>query len=308
MAILLFDKDGNGSAELEALTGQWYASSPYRGIATEIEFATREVASRVGDAVVRLAAETYAADKGEESGLVRAVRLPVACLALLRHASLTSVSHESTGRKVKMDENEKMPFEWMVDRDDRAMRERYYRALDALYAYLTDNNVKEWTESDVYKSAQRSVVKSIREFEAVYPVDGSYYVYYMMQPLVLEAQQAVLKPLAGDKWDSVLDGTADSALVGYARKAAVLSALITAGERWSLEVFPLEIARRFSPSYQGNRASNAATTSEIDWYLDKLRAQRKEAINGVASLLDPDGAGYSLIPDNDPRRKFFTTV
>ena len=55
--ITLFDKDDRGSIELEDLTGQWYAASPYRAIRTEIEFATREVQNRVGEAVVNAAAE-----------------------------------------------------------------------------------------------------------------------------------------------------------------------------------------------------------------------------------------------------------
>ena len=140
MIMILFNKDGRGSEELENITGQWYASSPYRLIRTEIDFAIREVRGRVGDAVMEAASDAY--QSGSDEALLNAVRLPVAFLAIMRYAALSSVSHESTGRKVKMDDNEKMPFEWMVDRDDRAMRERYYRALDALYSYLEENKVE----------------------------------------------------------------------------------------------------------------------------------------------------------------------
>ena len=70
--------------------------------------------------MVTEAAEAY--DEDEKPELVAAVRLPVACLALMRYAKLSSVSHESTGRKVKIDDNERSPYEWQIDRDDRAMR------------------------------------------------------------------------------------------------------------------------------------------------------------------------------------------
>lgn len=301
----LFNKDGKGPEELEALTGQWYASSPYRIIASEIDFAERDLDSRVGSAVIDLAAGKYAA--GETGGIVDAVRLPVACLAVLRHSALASVSHEATGRKVKMDENEKMPFEWMIDRDDRAMRERYYRALDALYAYLNDNAVPEWTSSEIYGTLRKSIVCTMADFEAVYPIAGSYYVYYMLQGLVIEAQDAFLQPMMGDKWSAVLDGSADASLAALSRRIVILSALITAGERWSLEVFPLEIARRYAPSYQGNRASSSATTAEIDWYIKKLESQRKQATNRLALMLDSSASGAAILPENSPRRKFFTT-
>ena len=95
MIMRLFNKDDRGSIELEDLTGQWYASSPYRAISTEIDFAVREVQNRVGMEVMNLAVEAY--QKGEDMELANAVRMPVAFLAIMRYASLSTVSHESTG-------------------------------------------------------------------------------------------------------------------------------------------------------------------------------------------------------------------
>ena len=71
----LFNRNRDGSKELEDLTGQWYASSPFRLIETEIRFATDEVARLVSQEVVKEAAEAY--DEDEKPELVAAVRLPV---------------------------------------------------------------------------------------------------------------------------------------------------------------------------------------------------------------------------------------
>ena len=131
---MLFDKVQNGSEELNSLTGQWFASTPFYLIRTEIDFAAQELGSIVGSEVVDAAEEAYLA--GADPDFVDAVRLPVAFRAIARYAQLSGVSHEGTGRKVKMDDNEKMPFEWMIDRDDRAMLDRYYRAIDSLFRFL----------------------------------------------------------------------------------------------------------------------------------------------------------------------------
>ena len=305
--ITLFDKDDRGSIELEDLTGQWYAAPPYRAIRTEIEFATREVPNRVGEAVVNAAADAY--QRGIDDALLTAVRMPIAFLAIMRYSSLSTVSHESTGRKVKMDDNEKMPFEWMVDRDDRAMRERYYRALDSLYSYLEENKVPEWIGSDVRTGLRRSIVKSLKEFESVYPIEGSYYVYYMLQSLIVEAQDNELEQYFGSSWEDILAGHGEQPLQSLAIRAAILSSVIIAGERWSLAVFPLEIARRFSPTYQGNRASDKISTAETDWYLDKLRKQKAEVLNKIRAILSHGGGPIGrLLPQNDPRKKYCTTV
>lgn len=303
----LFDKMGKGSEELSRLTGSWYASEPYPSIQSEVNFAIDELCEIVGEEVVAAAEKAYL--DGVDSDLVAAVRMPVACLAVMRHASLSVVSHEATGRKVKMDENEKMPFEWMVDRDDLAMRERFYRAMDSLYYFLDKSQMPEWLASGKVRDTEESVVKTVREFEAVYPLDGSRYAFHLFLPLVIEAQREELEPFVGEAWVSVADGTADEKLIRLVRKAAVLSAVITAGERWSLAAFPLSIARRYSPTYQGNRASNAATTDEIDWYLNRLKAQKSDALTDIREVLSPGSAAKAnLLPKNDRRNKYFTTV
>lgn len=302
--IHLFNRSYDGARELENLTGQWYASSPFRLIATEIEFATGEVAGLVGEAVVREAADCYLNEP--ESELLTAVRRPVAFLALMRYAALSSVSHESTGRKVKVDDNEKSPYEWQIDRDDRAMRERYYRSLDALYTYLEKSGNENWLASGKKKRVGESIVKSIEDFEAIYPIDGSYYVYYMLQSLVVERQRAVVGPFAGAKWAAIAGGSADERVLALAKRAAVLSAVIVAGTRWSLEVFPLEIARRFSPTYQGNKSNKSAAMNEIDWYIGNLKEEVKDALSDLAALIDDDKADPKLLPQNARRNKFFS--
>lgn len=302
----LFNINNDGSRELSDITGQWYASSQYSLISTEVDLALGDVAARIGKAVVEAAERDY--QERKYSPLVKAVQLPVACLAIMRYMKLATLSHEQTGRKVKMDDNEKIPFEWMVDRDDQAMRERYYRAMDALYRYLQDNDVPEWVASGKTAAALGSIVRTIQEFEAVYPLDGSYYVYYMLQDLVVEAQNSRLKAFLGDIWPTVADGSADPAVCALARKVAILSAIIIAGERWSLQVFPIDIARRFSPSYQGNRATAQATKDEIEWYLSKLRSQLSSAYSELGELTRPVSAEPALIPENDRKRKYFTTV
>ena len=92
-----------------------------------------------------------------------------------------------------------------------------------------------------------------------------------------------------------------------ARRAAILSAVATAGTRWTLEVFPLEIARRFSPTYQGNRANRAATIEEIDWYLGNLKEEIDDAMEDLGEELSESKVEPKLIPQNDRRNKFFTT-
>lgn len=308
---MLFDKVQNGSEELNSLTGQWFASTPFYLIRTEIDFAAQELGSVVGSEVVDAAEEAYLA--GTDLDFVDAVRLPVAFRAIARYAQLSGVSHEGTGRKVKMDDNEKMPFEWMIDRDDRAMLDRYYRALDALYRYLEKNEVASWMSSPMRALTGRCIVRNLNEFERFYPVDGSQYAWHLFVPLIVDAQENVVEPFVGAEiWERILaaDGSDDATALRLRSRAALLAvliALVTAARRWSLDILPLSVARRLSPSYQGNRESRAAETREIDWFIEKTTAQIAQVKDDLKKLAGTAGEAC-LLPENDPANKFATVV
>ena len=307
---MLFNRNGDGAVELQELTGVYYASNNFASIEGEIIDATREVGSIVGNGVVALAEQRYGLDDSDK--LVRAVQMPIACLAMCRYFRMNTVSHEDGGRSVHLDDSEKMPFEWMLDRDDRAMREKYFRALDALFAYLEQNNIKEWQDSPACKNAQLSIVKDIHTFERVYPIEQSRYTFFMLLPLIIEVQDSHLRRLVGDAWDKITcDNLAeeDTYLLRAVQKVAILRAVIIAVERWSVDLFPQAVARRFSPTYQGNRSSISASTNEIDWYLNRLRQQVDEAMQDIHSYINGGNQyqAYPLTPDNERNRKFFTT-
>lgn len=314
----LFNKDNNGPAEIQRLTGIYHASNDYSVIETEIADAMRTVAMLIGQTVMDKACEAYKDGTDDLKELVEAVQLPVAILAVSRYSKNNLVSHEDSGSKVKTDENEKIPFEWMVDRDERAQRERYYRAMDALYAFLEHSNISEWEGSDAKKKLQASVVRSIQDFESIYPVDGSYYVYFMLQNLVIERQPSIARMVGAELWKKILAGTTEEgdadkekveSMIPLCQRYAVLSAIIQAVRRWSLEVFPLSVARRFAPSYQGNRQSRAATREEMEAYVAGLEGQMEETRLEMAEVMG-DGKnpweGADVMPHNHPRNKFFT--
>lgn len=306
---MLFNKNNTGSEELNVLTGTYYASNQFDNIAIELEFAETELSSIIGKELIKRAAEYYLTDaysisrKSKDDKLVRLVQMPIACLAVSRYFKQNIVSHEDTGRKVKVDANDKLAWEWMFDRDDNAIIEKYYRSLDTLYVFLEENKVEEWINADIRKSFSESIVKNINDFEKVYPIEHSYYTYFMLQPLIVEIQNTKLKPILSNSADNITE-----TVMCHARRAAVLLAIVIAVQRWSVAVFPQNIARRFTPSYQGNKASNAAAMNEIEWYLRKLQEQAADALNEIINTLQGNNnpyADYPLLPENDKNNKYF---
>lgn len=309
---MLFNRDGNGSVELQQITGIFSASNDFSVIASEIEDATRTVAALVGEAVVAKAEKGYYYDKLEMNGLVQAVRQAIAVLAVSRYSRNNLVSHGDHGARLPADENEKIPWEWMIDRDERNQRERWFRSMDALYGFLEKTAEPAWMESDIRKAFKASIVGSLQAFERVYPVDGSYYVYYMLQNLVIESQPPIRRMVGAGNWEAMTGSDPQQLhrdLLPLCQRYAIVSALIKAVRRWNLEVFPLTIARRFSPSYQGNKASRVATREEMEAYVAGLEGQLDDIRDEIAEVLSGENpfTDFDPIPTGDRRKKFFST-
>lgn len=307
---MLFNLDDRGPEELQQLTGIYLASNDFSVIASELADAKNAVAALVGDAVIQAAEDGY--KYGEESTpLSFAVRKAIAVLAVSRYTKNNLLSHGDHGAKVLADQNEHVPFEWMVDRDQQAQQERWYRSMDALYKVLEDTQEESWMGSDIRKLYKASIIRSLPEFERVYPVDGSYYVYYMLQNLVIEAQPRIRRMIGADLWDEMVGdepGELAQALLPLCRRYAVLSALITAVRRWNLEVFPLSIARRFAPTYQGNRSSRVALKEEMDAFVEGIEGQLADIREEIAEEMQ-DGnpaSKFDLMPKGDRRNKYFS--
>lgn len=307
---MLFNLDDRGPEELQQLTGIYLASNNFSVIASELADAKNAVAALVGDAVIQAAEDGY--KYGEESTpLSFAVRKAIAILAVSRYSKNNLLSHGDNGVKIIADQNEKIPFEWMVERDQQAQQERWYRSMDALYKVLEDTEEQSWMDSDTRKLYKASIVRSLPEFERVYPVDGSYYVYYMLQSLVIETQPRIRRMIGAELWDEMVGddpGELAKTMLPLCQRYAILSALITAVRRWTLEVFPLTIARRFAPSYQGGRSTRPAAKDEIEAFIEGIEGQLADIREEIAEEMQ-DGnpaSKFDLMPKGDRRNKYFS--
>lgn len=311
---MIFNKQRNGSEELYNLTGTWYAANDFAGITHDIESAEREVGKLIGKAVYDKALAYYNSNQYSASQdtkdinnlLVRRMQLPVAYRAMALYYQRNGVSHENTGRKVKIGENEKTPWAWQLEKDDAMMRDTYYRSLDELFEFLEGSKMPEWKEAPAHKRLAESVIKTLEQFEAVYPLDGSYYMFYKLAPYMKEVQQRFVQPISGDSYKNILAGD-DTPETNAARHFVALKTMLIGVQRFAIEVFPSGIAQRFIESFQGKTGRKAPSQEALSLYLAILDKQAAVAMQEFRDVLDASQAEeFPLLPPNDPRNKFFT--
>lgn len=306
---MIFNKDGQGAKELRELTANYFANNDFSKIVGEIELAADELAQLVGSKVLELAENYYCNPETDnaDAGLVRKVQRPIALLATLRLYQKNDLSHEDDGRKFKTatDGSEKLPWEWQLDRDDALHLEEYYKAVDVLIRYLNEKGLKEWTDSDLYKSAQTLIIRNGTSFETYFPINRSERMFILLLPFVREAQQLTVKRAYGASWDKLLaEDTVPETDSHYAAcKAVALLAMSMAIRRLSLGVIPGGVIRRFMAE-SGMGESEPATLDDVERVARWMADDASVWIDEMKKARDGGSVEYELLPKNDCRNKY----
>ncbi len=317
---MIFNKHDNGPTEIQQLVGTYFRSNDFSVIASEIESASRTVRRLIGPTLFDRAERHYMnaddTDDGEslDDQLVQSIQLAIALLAMVRFYQQNILSHEDGGRKVKIhDGSEKMPWQWQYDRDDQALLDKYYRALDDLYAFLEENDIEEWEQSPLRQKLATCFVRDLDTFQEVFPIEDSFRMFYILVPFMQEVQERIIRPIVGDDaFDRMKSGDVSEELLERfeaAKRCIPLYAVITAVKRMSIKVLPTMIVRRFTASFEGGRGGDmddAATRNLLRTLEQEAAAAKTELQKAVTARRNP-AKDVSLVPENDPQKKYCRT-
>lgn len=302
---MIFNKDNNGARELRELTSNYYASNDFAKIIGEINAATDEVSNIISSEVYTLIEGYYKENK--EADLVRKLQRPIALFATLRLYQKNDLSHEDDGRKFKIDsENEKLPWEWQLDRDDAIHLEDYYKAIDVLICALNAADIKEWKVSRTYKLSQLLLIKNGADFDTYFPIGKSERTYLLLVPFLKEAQILHIKKAYGSVgWDALLAEKVEEETVSHyaACKAAALMAMSMALKRMQLNVIPSGVIRAYVAE-SGAMESEPAGFEDIRLLAEWMTDDAMTWIDEMKKARDGGGIIPQILPNNDPHNKF----
>lgn len=323
---ILFDKVGEGSEELRELTGSYYSNNEFAKIKTDVLLETESIIELVGPAVYRRAEDHYYSSEYHSSGdlsnindrLTDHIRLPIALLASVKYYAQNLVSHEDSGRKVKIDnENEKLAWQWMLDRDDDAHIRKAYRTMDRLISFLDKENIDEWKNSEQRRLAKTLFLDNTGRFDDVYPIDRSPRFYYAILPLMKEVQNSVIKRTLGSRYNELLvyhqeekdDKDTMNAMLSATRLSLALHVMILAAKRFSVQVLPSSVVQQFKDPGQSGNSSTPASQTAIKTFIANLEADATVALNQLKKELKTadSTANYLYLPENQERNKYFRT-
>lgn len=341
---MIFNKSNKGNEELRTLTGSYYKSNDFDKISVKVMLSSEELAALIGQAIFNRAEAHYLSenylsgeqapvpepDSGSAGGglpaavdyglldqLVQHIQLPIAFQATLWHYQGNDISHEDSGRKMKIDPNsEKMAWDWMYDRDDAAAMRNYQKALDRLIKFLNTNAavLPEWKDSDARKSILSLFINTWEHFNRLFAIDNSSAFFMRLAPIMREIERKHIKPVLGEKFDELKDAMKgdgipeeDEELYEYICDPIPLLTMAKAVKRFNITVIPEGVIQNF---LQGS--SQPATQQVVNDVSKSLMEDGLTAINELKKYWRTQNADESnedisdMLPKGNSTDKFIS--
>jgi hypothetical protein len=347
---MIFNRSNTGAEELRELTGAYYKSNDFSKVKVKVILASEDVANLIGAAIFEKADQHYNSDnyltvvepeaEPTDSGsagagippvnyplfdqLVQYIQLPIAFLATLWHYQGNDISHEDTGRKMKIDpESEKMAWEWMYDRDDAAAMRNYQKTFDRLIRFLNANvaSFPEWAESAARTNTLSLFINTPEHFDRLYPIDSSPVFYIRLAQIMREIERKHIKPILGNTYTelkaAIAAGTLtpdEQELYDYVCDAIPLLTMSKALTRLNITLLPEGVVQNFISERQTAKASLPVIPEIIKMVSKNLWEDGLKTIDELKKFwktynLDPENIDEDItdmLPGMDATDKFIS--
>lgn len=311
---LLFTTGSRFSLELKRAIGFIDSDIPELKIKPDLRASTRELINIIGNATYEAIVANYKlADgtTGKDQTLIEFAQSAVGVPAYALFAPANDLGHSPSGRKMRVSDDEKTPFEWMMARDDDQLQKRALRAIDQLIKYM-DESFATWKASDEYLDSFKLFIRSTDEFNEHYQID-SRLLLLKLKPGINNCERREIAPRIGQELFDTLkekrNGTNtdpmtanEKSLLSYIQEACVFYALSWGIPRLQINLFPdgiLQSVRSDRSTIKGRIVPAGMEVSQTAMLFAKDASRLFIEIESLVKIINPP----PVVPyhDYDPR-------
>ena len=315
---LIFNSNDNGTEELKELIPFLDSDFNFNNIKPDIKTATNEVYDLIGKEVYAIAETLYYPTEPSTEPLTEfqqdfltTLRYPIAINAYRLYSPSNDLSHTNDGRKMRSDDSQKMPFEWMLDRDNAAQEKRYFRALDDLIKFL-DNTPKDapdttpetfenqlataWTTSVAYQNSHNLFVRTVAEFEVSFPIQSRLILIKLAPGLDLCETEEIISRIGTAKFKELktklkantsITEASDIQLLKLIKHACVFYAMSWAMPRFSVNLYPEGVLQYYASDRASTQAKKPSLNIEPEQARLAFKNDYEKALLQIEQFLTP---------------------
>lgn len=315
---LIFNKESSGSDELKDLLGYIDADLNFNNLEPDLTTATNDVIKVISKEVYAIL-ETIYTESGTlseyKTALLKAVRYPIAVNAYRLYAPTNDLSHTNDGRKMRSDDGEKNPFEWMIDRDNAAQERRYYRALEDMITFLDDARNYEtpptdpdsdrifersvydaWSNSEAFIETNNLFIRSVDDFDRVFPIK-SRLLLMMLAPGISDCEMYEIIPrITYSKMTALkfmlvgrekITNEKDLQLIKLIKTATAFYAMAWAMPRFSVQLYPEGVLQHYTSDRATTKGMKPTVNIESEAAAQAFKRDADKALRQIEVLLTP---------------------
>ena len=202
------------------------------------------------------------------------IQIPVSYSAILSFSENTDVSHEDSGRMIKINtEEEKVPYQWQLDNDSKAILKKANKTTDLLLKFLDDNQdeITEWKDSNEQKEIRSLIINTASDFDKFFPIDKSRVFFRKIISFLKSVEITEIKPIILTDYDDIkteilANNLSDEhkTLLELVKPAMVLLTMATAIKRLNVSVLPDSIVQKFESSRNNIKATQPLIQKTIN--------------------------------------------
>lgn len=305
---LLF-KEENFGRTFQNLLGFVDADIDFNYIHSDLKSATRDIIKIVGEATYAIPVATFNAS--QESELLHAFQLAIGLNAYRHYAPSNDLKHGPNGRIMRSTDNEKSPFQWMIDNDNAVLEKKYYKAVDDLLDLLSTEEA--FTGSNNYTKLKELIINETAQFDDFMPID-SRLLLLKLQPGIRLAELQNLKPILGDTlFDQAKSNLSnlDPAMQINIKGILVYKAFAWGLARLSVHLMPDAVVQKYMSDRSNTKSSKTTEQMELQLAIQSFKEDAKfyehELAEQVKALLPVQQTTEETTETDITKNKFFTT-
>ena len=313
----LFNVELPEASELHDVLGFVDADFSMKQIQPYLRSSTKNIVEIIGENLYDTAVALYSTNtaafgssfsagfshSAQEHEFVTLLRYAIALGAFRQFAPLSDLSYTTSGRLFRTDDNTKSAFEWMIDKSDDAMERSYYAAVNEIIRFV----LKELPEDAVGLTKKFKLdelfVYDLSVFQEYVNINDFYLLYFKLVPELRSAQNRLLKPRMGAKYDFFKANESEH-INNLAKNICVFFAMKNGLRKESVQLWPRGVVRETSGSKKHQSASQIDIAGSVLFYDDELKELLLELENAIAKTnIQP---GNTTLINFGPDDKFVT--
>lgn len=302
---LLFNKDNNGASEAKALLGFTDSDIKWEHLKPKVIPATDIIIDLIGKPIYDSLYGIYTSGSAStaDTEFLERVQSVIMLDAYRNLAKDGDLAHTKNGRKNRIDDKEKIAFEWQIVNSDRKMERDYYFGVDRLIKYM-DANVSGWKNTDAFKLTNDLFIRKASEIDDYFHIDGSRLLFLKLSPGIRKAESEEIIPrITKARFDDLKTklknntGDHDATLLKLIQAAIVYKGLSWGIPRLSAQLFPEGFVQVADASRLSISARMSVEKNQAEAYSQRFDKDAKDALLALEDYIESLSA-TPILPEN----------